>query len=399
MRFFQNKIESLKAKNRYRSLILASGIDLSSNDYLGFKDHPALKAAAIEAIENGVALGAGGSRLLRGNTPEHIALEEYVAAHYGFEKALYFANGFIANYALLTTIPTRHDVVLFDSLAHASMRDGLHASPAKSYKIPHNDVNAFEDALKKYRDQATQIYIAVESLYSMDGDCAPLAELYALALNYDAILIVDEAHSTGVYGAGGCGLVDEVLGSRSAPARLSGDECSAPARLREKKQSTLSSRDNLIVLHTCGKALGSAGGILCASADVIDYMINAARPFIFSTAPPPLQAYITMKAIELCAGIEGDQAREKLRRLCKMTQGKIGGYGSQIVPIILGDDEAAVKAAQEYQDKGYDIRAIRPPTVPEGTARLRLSLNAALDERDLRLLLDDIYHNLISKVA
>lgn len=330
-----------------------SGIDFSSNDYLGFKDHPYLKQAAIEAIESGVGLGSGGSRLLRGNAPEHEALEAFAAGHYGFERALYFANGFSANAALLATLPNRKDIVLYDSLVHASMRDGLFSPTIKSIKIQHNNLNAYEDTLKRHCDQAENLFIAVESVYSMDGDIAPLQELHILALKYNAILIVDEAHGTGVYGKGGRGLADNLP------------------------------RENLITIHTCGKALGVAGGLVCASADIIDYMINSARPFIYSTAPPPLQAYLTHKAIELCSSAQGDEARKKLQILCRVAQEELGGAGSPIVPIILGEDEKAVQAALFMQGLGYDIRAIRPPTVPEGSARLRLSLNAHLKMADL----------------
>lgn len=344
----KNKLDALQARSRYRTLSLAQGIDLSSNDYLGLKDHPALKEAAVEAIESGVGLGSGGSRLLRGHAPEHAQLEEFAADHYGFERALYFANGYSANYALITALAGRGDIVLFDSLVHASMRDGLFTPSVKSQKIPHNDVQAFEEALKKHQGRAGRILMAVESIYSMDGDTAPLAELYALAEKYGALLVVDEAHGTGVFGDAGKGL------SHTLP------------------------REHLITVHTCGKALGVAGGLVCASSDVIEYLINTARPFIYSTAPPPLQAYLTMKAIELASGDVGDQARAKLHSLITLAQEKLGGPGTQILRIILGDDVKAVEAAKALQDKGYDIRAVRPPTVPEGSARLRLSLNAKL---------------------
>ena len=349
----KNKLASLKEKNRFRSCSLAAGIDLSSNDYLGLKDHPSLRIAAMEAIDRGVCLGAGGSRLLRGHCKEHCELEAFAADHYGFERALYFANGFQANHALFTTLPSRHDLVLYDSLVHASVRDALNSKGIKSVKIPHNDLNAFEEALKKFQNQAETIYIAVESLYSMDGDFAPLKELYDLAVCYGAILVIDEAHSTGVYGAEGRGLCDVL------------------------------SKENLIVLHTCGKALGVAGGLICASAEIIDYLVNAARPFIYSTAPPPLQAYLTMKAIEICSGPIGEERRAALQRLCLIAQKQLGGEGSPIVPVILGEDGCAVQASEKLQAAGYDIRAIRPPTVPEGTSRLRLSLHADLEEQTL----------------
>lgn len=355
---FSQKLDNLKTKNRHRSLQRIDGIDLSSNDYLGFKDHPVLRRAAIEALQNGVSTGAGGSRLLRGNAPEHESLEEFAAAHYGFERSLYFSNGYMANYALWSTLPTRHDVILYDSLMHACAKDGFRSSTAKSVRVNHNDLNAFEDALKRFRDEAQTLWICVESVYSMDGDIAPLKELHDLAVRYDAIMVVDEAHGTGVFGDGGRGL------THSLP------------------------RDNLISVHTCGKALGGAGGIICANDDTIDYMINAAMPFIFSTAPPPFQAYMTQKAIELCSSGHGDEARHILSKLCEIAKSALGGSGTQIVPIVIGDDQKALEASFALQDKGYDIRAIRPPTVPDGTARLRLSLSANLDPRDFDNFLD-----------
>lgn len=347
------KLAQLKDQNRLRALKLPGGIDLSSNDYLGFRSHPALKDAAIAALENGMELGSGGSRLLRGHTKAHEDLEDYAAAYYGCDRTLYFANGFMANYALFTTLPSRHDVVVYDSLVHASVRDGLHAGSARAVKVPHNDLTAYEDALKRFRDEAETLFIAVESLYSMDGDFAPVPELLALAQKYDAVLIVDEAHASGVWGASGKG-VSEGLQS-----------------------------ENLIILHTGGKALGVAGGLVCASASIVDTLINIARPFIYSTAPPPLQAYLMQKALELSASSEGAVRRKTLHDLCAQVQKERGGAGLQIVPIIIGDDKAAITIAEELQRAGYDIRAIRPPTVPEGTARLRLSLNASLSPQTL----------------
>ena len=347
---FSKKLQNLKSIDRYRSLSPAAGIDLSSNDYLGLKDHPVLQEAAVKAVRDGVGLGAGGSRLLRGNAPEHEALEDFAAAHYGFDRSLYFANGYSANYALLTSLAGRHDIVLYDEYVHASMRDGLFTPTVKSQKFAHNDLVDLERLLQKYGNNSDRIYVAVESLYSMDGDMAPLRGLYELALRYGAILIVDEAHGTGVFGAHGKGLSDELP------------------------------REHLITVHTCGKALGVAGGLVCASTEVIEFMINAARPFIYSTAPPPLQAYLTQKAIELASGSIGDHARTELRKRMKIAEETLGGYGTQIVPIILGEDARAVAAAKAMQKAGFDIRAVRPPTVPDGTARLRLSLNSKLDE-------------------
>lgn len=361
---FRNKLKELEQQNRFRSLKLPGGIDLTSNDYLGLKSHPRLRAAALEAFELGMAVGSGGSRLLRGHTQEHEALELYAAQYFGTEKALYFATGFQANYALFTSLPNRHDIVICDELLHASALDGIHGSSAKRMKARHNDPNSFETALKRAKDRCKgQIWVAVESVYSMDGDAAPLAELQTLCLSHDAMLIIDEAHGTGVCGEGGQGL---------------------SAGLKQ---------DNLITLHTCGKALGVAGGLVCASAEIIDYLINTARPFIYSTAPPPLQAYLTQKSLELVSSQDGRERRKTLSSVCdyiKLNLGEIGisvpeieGRPSHIVPLIIGEDGQTVKIAAALQNAGYDIRAIRPPTVPEGTARLRLSLNVNLREEIL----------------
>ncbi|MCF8496108.1 MAG: 8-amino-7-oxononanoate synthase [Alphaproteobacteria bacterium] len=354
MKRFSEEPERLEKKGRLRSLNLSAGIDLTSNDYLGFRNHPALRRAGLEALEEGVPVGAGGSRLLSGHAREHEDLEECAASFFGFEKTLYFPTGYQANVSLFTTLPGRRDVVLFDSLIHASARDGIQAGKAAHVRIPHNDLHAYAAALEKARGKADMVWIAVESVYSMDGDRAPLGELAVLAAVHGAVLVVDEAHATGVFGPDGRGL------------------CAALPR------------ENLIVLHACGKGLGVAGGLLCAPAQIISYMINHARPFIYSTAPSPLQARLVRKALELCAGETGRVQRERLFLIMDYLRSKdfmngiFAAAQSQIVPIIIGEDQRALDVARALQEAGYDIRAIRPPTVLEGTARLRLSLHADL---------------------
>ncbi len=352
--FFNTALSSLKGQSRYRSLSLPAGVDLTSNDYLGMAVHPALRASAVQALNDGMDIGAAGSRLLRGHTDAHAQLEDFSARHFHAGKTLYFSSGFQANYALLTTLPQRGDVVLYDALVHASMRDGLSASNAKSFKFRHNDLQGLEEALKKHRDKAKALWIAVESVYSMDGDIAPLEEIYALMREYDAYLMIDEAHGTGVFGDGGRGYAWDLIKAYGY--------------------------ERIVTLHTCGKAIGVAGGLVCASADMIDYLINKARPFIYSTAPMPLQALLVQKSLSILASEDGDVRRIKLQELCRQAQEIFGGAGAQIVPIILGSDEKALDVAGALQGCGYDIRAIRPPTVPEGTARLRLSLSSELSQ-------------------
>lgn len=368
MKTFKNSLRQLKEQNRYRSLSPQKGIDFSSNDYLGLSTHPALRETAQSFVEDH-PLGAGGSRLLRGNHPAHESLEVFAAQFFRSGKALFFANGFLANYTLLTTLPNRHDTIIYDALVHASMREGIQASKARSIKAPHNDLHAFEEALKKAREKSGALWLAVESVYSMDGDIAPLADLYRLAQQYEAYLIVDEAHATGIFGPNGKGV------SADLP------------------------HDHLITLHTCGKALGVAGGIICASETIIDYMINKSRAFIYSTAPMPLQAALVENALKL---VQAEPwRREKLFEIMDKANKilPVNPSPSQIIPVHLGDEEVAIHTAQFLQDQGFDIRAIRPPTVPEGASRLRLSLNVNITEEELLKLLNLLNQFLERKAA
>jgi 8-amino-7-oxononanoate synthase len=364
---FEPELGRLKALGRYRSLKLPSGLDLSSNDYLGLSEHPALRQAAIEALQGGIEIGASASRLLRGHRRAHAELEAFAADYFDSPRSLFFANGYQANFALVTALVKRDDTIMFDALCHASMRDGIYTVRSAAVKIPHNDLDAFERALKAPRAAGSNVWILVESVYSMDGDMAPVRELLALAEKYDAMLIVDEAHGTGVCGASGRGTTEGL------PALGFG-------------------HDRLIVLHTCGKALGVAGALVCASAPIVDYLINSARPFIYSTAPMPLQAVLAQRALELVR--EEPERRQELAALKGHAAKCLPGVSvlSQIVPIIIGGDDAAVALAAALQAKGFDIRAIRPPTVPEGTARLRLSLRVGVTTDQLSAFADALAH-------
>jgi len=364
MKRFSKHLQDLQNKGRYRSLSLPRGVDLTSNDYLGLANSDVLRHAALEYLEHGGDIGAGGSRLLRGHCKEHAQLEEYAAAFFAAPSCLYFSSGFQANTTLFQTLPNRHDAIIYDEFVHASAREGIQNTHAKAFKAQHNNANAFDDACRKARDAVKgQIWIAVESVYSMDGDIAPLDDLCGIAARYDAILIIDEAHGSGVMGAHGKGASEALIAQHGY--------------------------ERIITLHTCGKAMGVAGGLMCASSDVIAMMVNAARGFIYSTAPMPLQAHLVHKALEIVGSEEGAQRRERLAILSEKAQQYFGGEGTHIVPIILGDDHKAVKVADMLQQKGWDIRAIRPPTVPEGTARLRLSLDADLGVEQLEAFAKD----------
>jgi 8-amino-7-oxononanoate synthase len=359
MNRFAKKLETLQSHNRLRKLSLPGGIDFSSNDYLGFRAHPALRETAIEALQNGLDLGAGGSRLLRGHTAQHADLETYAAQYFAAEKSLYFSCGYQANAAIFQALPGRHDTIIFDEFVHASARESIQNSPAKHIRVRHSDLQGFEEALKaahSKRKPEEMIWLAAESVYSMDGDIAPVQALLELAEQFNAMLILDEAHGTGVMGPRGKGVAESM------------------------------NHQHLITLHTCGKALGVAGGLVCGPAVMIDTLINTARAFIYSTAPMPLQALLTHKALELLASEDGQMRLQKLKSLSTKGQQLFGGPGTPIVPIILGSDSRAVEMARALQQAGYDVRAIRPPTVPEGTARLRLTLGVHQDENMLQTL-------------
>lgn len=357
---YAQDLAGLSERGRWRALAPRAGLDFASNDYLALAESAELAAAAGAALARGVPVGAGGSRLLRGNHPEHEALEEEAARFFGAESALYFSAGFTANEALLSTAPQREDIILYDALAHASAHEGMRLARAPNARFSHNDVGAAEDAIRAWRAKGGRgrAWIVVESLYSMDGDKAPLDDLHALAALNDAFLVIDEAHATGVYGPGGRGLA----------ARLEG-------------------KDNVITLHTCGKALGVAGGLLCLPHILRDFMINRCRPFIFATAPSPLIAACVRAALKLIETADDrrhelmariDVAGVELRRLCS-----IEPSGSQIQPIVVGSDIRATTLASRLQAHGYDIRAIRPPTVPEGSARLRIALTLNTRKEDV----------------
>ncbi|MEY4708009.1 MAG: hypothetical protein RJB58_1732 [Pseudomonadota bacterium] len=359
-------LDALAAKGRLRALSPRGGRDFTSNDFLALAESRALRDAASAALARGVPVGAGGSRLLRGNHPEHEALEEEAASFFGSETALYFPNGFAANAALIATLPREGDLIVYDSLIHASIRAGLNPARIAALPAPHNDVTAMEDVIRDWRGQGGKgrIWIAVETLYSMDGDRASLDDLVALAARHDAILILDEAHATGVYGDQGRGLGAAYEG--------------AP---------------NIVSLHTCGKGLGAAGALVCLPRLYRDFLVNRGRAFIYSTAPSPLMAAVVRAALKICAGAE--QERAQLQALVRHAGGLLKNLGlpasgSQIVPVILGADTRAVALAGALQKRGHDIRAIRPPTVPEGTARLRLALTLHITPDDLDSLFADL---------
>lgn len=368
---FQADLAGLAARDRLRSLAPRAGLDFASNDYLALAESRELKEAAEAALARGVPVGAGGSRLLRGNHPEHESLEEEAARFFRAQSALFFGAGFSANEALLATLPQRDDCIFYDAFVHASAHDGMRLSRAPRMAFAHNDVTALDDAIRGWRAKggAGRPWIAIESLYSMDGDMAPLEDLAAVAARHEAFLLVDEAHATGVYGPGGRGLA----------ARFEGGE-------------------NVVTVHTCGKSLGVSGALVCLAAPLREFLVNRCRNFIFATAPSPLVAACVRASLQLVEIAEERRealrarvalAGRELQRLCN-----VAPSGTQVQPVIVGADARAMSLAARMRARGYDIRAIRPPTVPEGTARLRLSLTLHASEAQIARMIADLSEEL-----
>jgi len=357
-------LNALKDDDRLRSLTPRAGIDFSSNDYLALAGCQRMRKAVAAAVQAGTPIGAGGSRLLRGNCAEHESLEAEAARFFGAEAAIFFASGYTANFAVLTTLPQRGDLLVLDALVHASIHEGARAGRAEFRLSAHNDANSIEDVIRTWRSEGGKgrIWIVAESLYSMDGDFAPLEAIVAIADRHDAFLMMDEAHATGVFGPNGRGLTAAYEGC-----------------------------ENLIAIHTCGKALGAAGALVTTTGLLRDFIVNRCRPFIFSTAPSPLMAVAVQEALSILR--DEPERQQCLANLIDFAHHEIGARqgwrlsGSQIMPFIVGDNARAMALAVALQARGFDIRGIRPPTVPAGTARLRISLTNNVDQRDVRAML------------
>ncbi len=342
---------------------------LASNNYLGLADHPEVAGAAAEAARSW-GTSAAASPLISGHMSPHADLAEALAAFKEKEAALLFGSGFLANVGIISALAGREDAVFSDALNHASIVDGCRLSRARQFVFPHNDMDALDRALGKEK-RARRRLIAVDGVFSMDGDLAPLADLADLAERHGALLLVDEAHATGVVGPLG----------RGAAARFG-----------------VSDRVG-VSMGTLGKALASYGAFACADAEVVDHLLNRARSFIYSTALPPPAVAAAQAALALARGEEGERRRGRLRDLCARFRAglaRIGfappeGEGSgeaPIFPLLVGGAKDALALAEHMLEAGVFLLAIRPPTVPEGTSRLRATLMATHTEAQIDLALD-----------
>jgi len=359
----QAGLRELESRSQRRTLVEITGVNFCSNDYLGLADNPALKQTVIEAMSRATRIGGTGSRLLSGHAAVWNELEEEFSAFAGGAAALYFGSGYAANIGLLTSLANKNDVIFSDALNHASIIDGIRLSGARKIIYPHRDLNALESSLKENQSKPGRKLIVTETVFSMDGDLAPVDAIAALADKYGAGVIVDEAHATAVHGPGGRGIAAQLLAGGRVVAAM----------------------------HTCGKALASAGAFVCGPTVLREHLINHARTFIFSTAMPPYMAEQIRAALRLAAGMDSERAELHTRSQDFAKSLQRDGWESlgtttQIVPAVIGANDAAVAAAEFLQRAGFAVRAIRPPTVPPGTARLRFSVTHKISAAELERL-------------
>ncbi|OQA85792.1 MAG: 8-amino-7-oxononanoate synthase 2 [Lentisphaerae bacterium ADurb.Bin242] len=337
--------------------------NLSSNDYMGIACDPDLRKAFYaqypDIASPELAQSSASSRLLTGNTPAYERLEETLSSLYHHRAALVFNSGYHANIGILPALSGDGDLILSDKLNHASIIDGMRLADAEFKRYRHLDMEQLETMLKSLRPKYRRVFLVTESVFSMDGDAADLAKLVELKKKYDAVLVVDEAHAVGVRGPAGTGLAAE----------------------------TGVADDVDVLIGTFGKAFGSTGAYAVMSPEMRSYLVNKMRPLIFTTGLPPVILNWSRFVLERCVAMDG--RREKLRRMGNRLRelfrnaGLVTGGESQIVPLVVGEDRPALETAEKFQKNGFLVFAIRPPTVPQGTCRLRFSLSAALEESDI----------------
>lgn len=364
-KYIEKELSLIKSKNRYRSLRVPNGIDLSSNDYLCLSKHPKILSALKEGIDL-YGAGSGASRLIRGHRDIFERTEKQFANWVNAEASLFVANGFAANVGLLDAISDPKTIIFTDRLNHASILDGIRISGAIKKYYPHKNMNHLKELLLKSDSKARKIIVS-ETLFSMDGDLANIVELINLKKEFDACLILDEAHALGVFGDRGAGF----------------------SLANESAKSLLSEIDFRV--YTGGKSLGLEGAFIACSNQSKEYLINTMRTFIFSTAPIPAIPYALATSIDIAMGM--DEERIRILENATILRNGLKELGfetlfseSQILPVVLFEEEKALEVAIHLQKKGFDIRAIRPPTVKE--SRLRISINASITKELILNLLD-----------
>ncbi len=382
---FAKDLEALRARSldrHLREITVAQGpevelgarrfINFSSNDYLGLANDPRLREAATSAIDK-FGVGVGASRLISGTQSPHLRLERALTKWKGTEAALCFSSGYAAALGTIPALVAKNDVVLLDKLCHASLIDGARLSGAVLRVFPHNHLAKLESHLEWARREhpGKRVLVITESVFSMDGDHAPLRQLVELKKRFGALLMLDEAHAIGVIGPNGRGLAAEENVSEEIDVQMG----------------------------TLSKALGTSGGYICGPRTLIDWLINRARSFIYSTAPPPAIAAAALAAVNFLASPEGEERRlllwERIRLMQQLlpragAKGEDVAASSAIFPLIVGDEKAALDLAAALQGEGFLVPAIRYPTVAKGAARLRITVTAAHEEAQIEALCEMI---------
>lgn len=373
---YQYILEELKKHSHFRDLkdfenkdekyIYYKGrklLNLSSNNYLNFADNEKITKEFLDTVGYKYSLGSASSRLLTGTLPVYKELESLLSGLYKKEAALIFNSGYHANVGISSALNQKGDVIFSDKLNHASIIDGMRLSEGKFFRFPHNNIEALENLIKRERENYNNAFIITESVFSMDGDIADLEKIVELKKKYNCYLIIDEAHAFGVFGENGLGIAE-----------------------------SLGIIDDIdLIVGTFGKAVGSMGAFVVGSKVFIDFLINKSRPFIFSTALPPICIAFSKWVIEH----KFPETRQKCQRMLSIA--KKFGSESHIIPVIVGGNKETVDLCEILFHNGYFTLPIRPPTVPTGTSRIRLSLTCEIEEEEVNLLMEKINASLLVK--
>ena len=373
---YQKILEELKNHSHFRSLrdftdkdekfIYYRGkklLNLSSNNYLNFADNSSLTREFLDYVGDKYSFGSASARLLTGTLPVYNELENLLANLYGKESALLYNSGYHANVGISSALNKKGDVIFSDKLNHASIIDGMQLSQGKFFRFPHNDIEALEKLLIRERENYNEAFIVTESVFSMDGDIADLVKIVELKKKYNCGLIIDEAHAFGVFGQKGLGVAEEL--------------------------NLINDID--LIVGTFGKAVGSMGAFVVGSKVLIDYLINKSRSFIFSTALPPINIAFSKWIIET----QFPKTLQKRRRMLEIAKNR--GSSSHIIPVIVGENKDTVDLCEVLFHNGYFTLPIRPPTVPVGTSRIRLSLTCQIEEDELDVLKEKIGESILVK--
>jgi glycine C-acetyltransferase/8-amino-7-oxononanoate synthase len=362
------KLQEIKQKNRYRTrpILNENVINFSSNDYLSLKDNPITKQKLIHNIDK-LSLGSGASVLVSGYHLIQKELEKFISEFKQTEDCIVVGSGYMANVGLIQAISDEEDIIFSDELNHASIIDGIRISKAKKIIYKHCDVEDLEEKLKKYHTKGKKIIIT-DGVFSMEGDIAPLDKIIELSKKYNAVVIVDDAHATGIIGEEGRGSLNYF---------------------------NLMPDSNIIQMGTLSKAVGSYGAFICGSRILIDYLVNTMRSVIFTTGLSPVQNFISLENFKILAkeDFRRKKVLEKSKYLASSLKNKgidVKFFGTPIMSLIVGEEENALKLRDRLLEKGFFVQAIRPPTVPEGTSRLRITINYNHSYEDIERLCEAI---------